>query len=402
MPRNGAGSFTRTVDYTTDRDNGIRIDATRHDGEMDDVAAEITNSLPRDGQAAPTANIPFGGFKITGYGTGSAPNARTDVPIVSQVQDGSFVTGTVGGTADAITLTPTPAITAYTTLGKFRFKASGDNTTTATLAISGLAAKTIKKLFNGALSNLEAGDIESSSIVEVVYESVADAFMLMSPRGLHRVSLINVQTFTASGTFTTTIGTNKLVVLCVGGGGGGGAALDTAAGQLSAAGGGGGGAHAMKTIASPAASYAVAIGALGAGSSTTTGGTGGDTTFGVTVVVAKGGLGGTVGLATTGAQSVGGVGGSAAASTGDIKISGQQGGFGVVMAGANFSGFGGDGGDSTHGIGGRSLACGSGGAMGDAVGYGAGGPGAINAVSSIGDATGGNGTAGICIVMEYV
>src|SRR3990167_3894099 len=39
--------------------------------------------------------------------------------------------GTVGGTADAITLTPTTAITAYETGQPFRFVATATNTTTA-------------------------------------------------------------------------------------------------------------------------------------------------------------------------------------------------------------------------------------------------------------------------------
>lgn len=48
--------------------------------------------------------------------------------------------GTAGGTANAITLTPTPAITSYVAGQEFIFVASATNTTAATLAISGLSA----------------------------------------------------------------------------------------------------------------------------------------------------------------------------------------------------------------------------------------------------------------------
>jgi hypothetical protein len=111
-----------------------------------DVATAISTAMMKDGQQTVTANIPFGGFKLTGVG---AATARTDAATIATVQDGTGVyVATVGGTADAITLSPSPAITAYAAGQVFWFKAASTNTAATTVAISGLA--TIAVQANGA------------------------------------------------------------------------------------------------------------------------------------------------------------------------------------------------------------------------------------------------------------
>lgn len=52
--------------------SGTTISSSVQNATMADVANEITNSIPRDGSAPPTANIPMGNFKITGLLNGSA------------------------------------------------------------------------------------------------------------------------------------------------------------------------------------------------------------------------------------------------------------------------------------------------------------------------------------------
>lgn len=125
----------------------------------------MSTAICKDGQTTITANIPFGGNKITGLGAGTA---RTDAASLATIQDGTGVyVGTVGGTADVITLTPSPAITAYAAGQTFRFIASGANTTNVTVNVSGLGAKAITK--NGT-DALVAGDIPSGSLVEISYD----------------------------------------------------------------------------------------------------------------------------------------------------------------------------------------------------------------------------------------
>ena len=89
-------------------------------------------------------------------------------PTTGQVQDGAFVWGgTAGGTADALTLTLTPPITAYATGMVVRFVAAADNTSaTPTLSINGVTPVVISRL-DGA--TLAAGDIKAGSVYEVMY-----------------------------------------------------------------------------------------------------------------------------------------------------------------------------------------------------------------------------------------
>jgi hypothetical protein len=107
---------------------------------------------------------------MTGFGHTNVSNAATRTMYASagQVQDSSLIwCGTAGGTADALTLTPTPAITAYAAGQAFRFTAGGSpNTGAATVAVSGLAAKNIYS----SGSALAAGAIEAGKQYEIVYD----------------------------------------------------------------------------------------------------------------------------------------------------------------------------------------------------------------------------------------
>jgi len=75
--------------------------------------------------------------------------------------------GSAGGTADALTLTPGRALAAYAAGNAFHFLATADNTTAATVAISGFGAKSIKTMSGAALT---AGSIKNGSIYTIVYD----------------------------------------------------------------------------------------------------------------------------------------------------------------------------------------------------------------------------------------
>lgn len=82
----------------------------------------------------------------------------------------SHATVTAGGTADAMTLTYGTAPTAYTAGMSFRFfKDGADNaTTTPTLNVNGLGAKTITK--RDGSTALSAADMKASALYEVTYD----------------------------------------------------------------------------------------------------------------------------------------------------------------------------------------------------------------------------------------
>lgn len=163
MARNGSGTYSLPSGNPVT--TGTTISSTVQNNTMSDIAVALTQSLAKDGQTTPTANLPMGGYKHTGAAAGSA---RTDYATISNLQDGTGIyVSTVGGTVDAITLTPSPAITAYTAGQTFSFIASGANTGAVTVNVSGLGAKDVT--VNGT-SRLYAGDIPSGATVLITYD----------------------------------------------------------------------------------------------------------------------------------------------------------------------------------------------------------------------------------------
>jgi len=201
MPRNGSGTFNRVYDWTTDEANGINIEASRMDTEFDGIATALSNSIAKDGQTTITANIPFNSKKITGLANGSA---RTDSIALGQVQDNSYgALGTLGGSADTYTASPSPAITAYATGSEFNLKVNADNTGASTLNVSAVGAKDIKK-YDGAGSkvDLEAGDLQQDQYYKVIYDGTD--FILNNPESPY-LKVTNLTKAT-----TTTYGINYL------------------------------------------------------------------------------------------------------------------------------------------------------------------------------------------------
>jgi hypothetical protein len=100
----------------------------------------------------------------------TASTTRALYPTTGQVQDSGFLWGgTAGGTADALTITLTPAITAYAAGQRFIFVsgASPNATSTSTLSVNGLAAVTMRRRDNSTLS---AGDLPAGGLVDATYD----------------------------------------------------------------------------------------------------------------------------------------------------------------------------------------------------------------------------------------
>ena len=136
MARDGSGSYSNPYPNFV---NGTVISSDEADANNADIATALTQSIAVDGQTTITANLPMNSKKFTGLAAGTA---ATDSLTLGQAQAQAFAWGgTAGGSADAITIAPTPAITAYAVGQKFFWIASGSaNTGAATIAISGLTA----------------------------------------------------------------------------------------------------------------------------------------------------------------------------------------------------------------------------------------------------------------------
>lgn len=144
------------------------IDQDAVNNNFSDIGGALTQSIAKDGQTVPTADLPMGGQRHTGVGNATA---RSEYATAGQAQDSAFQwAGTAGGTANALALTPTPAITAYAAGQAFRFVAgSNANAGATTVAISGLTATDVQ-LAGAALAG---GEIQAGRLYQIVYNGTA-------------------------------------------------------------------------------------------------------------------------------------------------------------------------------------------------------------------------------------
>lgn len=219
--------------------------------------------------------------------------------------------------------------------------------------------------------------------------------------------LINVQTFTASGTYTPTAGTKFVIAEVLGGGGGGGSNAATPSSGAAAGAGGASGAYAVCKH-TPTGPVSVVIGAGGAGGVSTAAGadgsTGGTSSYGA--VSAPGGRGGPRGVAFNKFPTGGNVATGSSGVTGSVIVGtpGTGGSYGILYSDSNATG--GGGANSIYGAGGIAITINSGGSGtsqgADANGYGSGGGGAVSVYTATASSSrGGNGTPGIVIIWEY-
>lgn len=254
------------------------------------------------------------------------------------------------GTAPDFTLTPTTALSAYTTGKRYRVSFhAGGTTGSNTLNISGLGAKDLKQyLSSGAKTS---GVVTSGMICDVEYDGTD--FVILNPLYGESGRLIGVTYYLTAGVFTYTKATNNpsfIRVRQVGGGGSGATSSSAIAGP------GAGGGYSEKKILNSALSASETInigagGAAGTAGTTANGNSGGATSFGYHCT-STGGYGGSSSWAAVN----GGVGYG-----GDMnaKGTGVTGYGGLVPGGASAFSAGASGAAGTLGAGGANVAAGS-------------------------------------------
>lgn len=347
-----------------------------------------------------------GGFPLLRQELNNLPaSVFTSAPLGTGLQNGAYGYAVDTGVANTYQVAYSPAITALTDGMVLKFKAKTANTGASTFNPNGLGALPIWNFNHVAL---QGGEIVANGDVWVQWNSSLNggsgACVLLESTGGNQISgrLINVQAFTASGTYTPTPGMSTAIVEVQGGGGGGGGSVATSASQWSSCSGGAAGSYGKGrfTAAQIGASVAVTIGAGGAGNVGASGGGGGTSSFGA-LISAPGGAGGNTGfLVTNGTSAVasGPAPGSPATGGNLINASGQTGLPGLSGSNGVVGGMGA--GSAVAGGSGGGMAAGAGNAGGAAIAYGAGGGGACGNVSN-GAFAGGAGKAGVVIVWEF-
>lgn len=160
MSRNGAGTYTLPAGQPVV--TGTTISSATHNTLANDLANALTTSIATDGQSVVTANIPMGGFKITNLGAATVNGDAVryqDVGALQQSQ--AFTAFTTAGTSTAYTLTPSPAITAYTAGQSFWVTFHLASGSSPTLGISAIATppNLVRQAADGSYVNVGAGEI---------------------------------------------------------------------------------------------------------------------------------------------------------------------------------------------------------------------------------------------------
>lgn len=194
MAFNGSGTFDRLYNWVTDRDNNVKILASKMDQEMDGFATGLSNCITRNGESTIISNLSLNNYKLTGLANGSS---RTDSINIGQVQDGTYTyLGLTGGVADAYTLAPSAIITSYAVTQRFTVKIHATNTTTTPyLQISAIANPTtnavIKKLsVTKEEINVAIGDLIANGVYSFQRNSANDAWIVLE---LSNLATSNIQ-----------------------------------------------------------------------------------------------------------------------------------------------------------------------------------------------------------------
>jgi hypothetical protein len=163
MSFDGNGNYL--VPANTQAVSGQIIESAKYNALLADLQLSLSKALLRDGQSAALANISMGGFKLTNSTGGSA---RTDLPTMGQVQDGTtqFLTTVVGVDTITANLT-TPPLTAYVAGLEVNLTAVGDNTGAVTLNINGLG---VKSVVTQSLAPLPADTFVTGGCYSLIYD----------------------------------------------------------------------------------------------------------------------------------------------------------------------------------------------------------------------------------------
>ena len=144
---------------------------------LNDLETALNSVLLRDGSAAMTGPLNMGNQAITAI----APETWLALASLLQVQ--TYTAFTTGGTATAYTLTPVPALTAYTVGASFWVTFHLASGAAPTLTISGVATppNLVRRAASGAYVNLVSGEVPANYKAQVTLVSATQALVQSVP-----------------------------------------------------------------------------------------------------------------------------------------------------------------------------------------------------------------------------
>lgn len=166
MPRNGSGTYQLPPGINPVVTQTL-ITSAWANTTMSDLAAAITQSLSKDGQTTPTANLPMGGYRHTGVGDPLLPNQYATLSMtqsgantrLTDVAGTNDITGNLPGNVNALTL------------GQLvQLIPTSDNTGPATLNINGIGPKPI---ITDAGSQIAEGNLITGRPYLLIYDGTS-------------------------------------------------------------------------------------------------------------------------------------------------------------------------------------------------------------------------------------
>jgi len=197
MARDGSGNYS--LPALNPVVTGTAVSSTWANNTMNDVATALTNSLAKNGETVPSANLPMGTFRHTNVGDASS---RLHYGATGQIQDNDFnVVASVSGT-NSVTGALSPAITSYSAGMMVVITPANNNTTATTLGLNGLTALDIFKDDGDALAS---GDLVAGVPAFLILDSGADDWYLQNPQSAtlsNGVSMSDLARLSQANTFT--------------------------------------------------------------------------------------------------------------------------------------------------------------------------------------------------------
>lgn len=197
-PRDGSGNMTLVSGNPVT--TGTAISSTWANNTLSDIATALTNSLAKDGQTTPTANLPMGTFRHTNVGDASA---RNHYSTVNQLQDNEFNTASSVAGTNSITASLAPAITSYSAGMTVVLTPANNNTGATTVALNGLTALDAQKYDGDALAS---GDLVAGIPALFVLDTGGDDWILLNPQSANLSNGVAINDLARQNFSTQTLG----------------------------------------------------------------------------------------------------------------------------------------------------------------------------------------------------